>query len=82
MLLLNLIEVSDNVSHFKLLHNLKKHRIENVYLIWVKNFLSKRYIIFKLINHIINRICITENVFQKFSMSFIFYVFYNANLID
>jgi hypothetical protein len=82
MLLLNVIEVFDNVSHFKLLHNLKKRQIENIYLIWMKNFLSKRYIIFKLIDHITNRIRTIINVFQKSSMSSIFYVFYNANLID
>jgi hypothetical protein len=56
MLLLNVIEVFDNVSHFRLLHNLKKRQIKDIYLIWVKNFLSKRYIIFKLIDHITNRI--------------------------
>jgi hypothetical protein len=47
----------------------------------MKSFLSKRYIILKLINHIINRIRIIINVFQRFSMSSIIYVFYNANLI-
>ncbi len=33
MLLLNVIEIFDNVSHFRLLHNLKKRRIKNIYLI-------------------------------------------------
>jgi hypothetical protein len=82
MLLLNVIDAFDNISHFKLLHNLRKHRIENIYLIWVKNFLSKRYIIFKLIDHITNCIRTIIDVSQKFSMSSILYVFYNANLID
>jgi hypothetical protein len=75
MLLLNVIEVFDNVSHFRLLHNLKKRRIEDIYLIWVKNFFSKRYIILKLMNHIIDRIRIAVNVLQEFSMSSILYVF-------
>jgi hypothetical protein len=48
----------------------------------MKSFFSKRYIIFKLINHIINRIRIAMNVFRRFSISSILYVFYNANLID
>jgi hypothetical protein len=82
MLLLNVIEAFDNVFHFRLLHNLKKRRIKNIYLIWIENFLSKRYIILKLIDHIIDRIRIVINVFQKSFMSFILYVFYNANLID
>ncbi len=82
MLLLNVIEIFDNVSHFKLLHNLRKRRIKSIYLIWVENFLSKKYIIFKLINHITNRIRTIINLSQKSSMSSIPYVFYNANLID
>jgi hypothetical protein len=48
----------------------------------VKNFLSKRYIILKLIDHTTNRIRTIINVSQKSSMSSILYVFYNANLID
>ncbi len=82
MLLLNVIKVFDNVSHFRLLHNLKKRRIESTYLIWIKSFFAKRYIILKLMNHIIDRIRIAINVFQKSSMSLILYVFYNANLIN
>ncbi len=82
MLLLNVIEVFNNVSHLRLLHNLRKRRIEDIYLIWIKNFLSKRYIILKLIDHITDRIRTIINVSQKFSMSSILYVFYNANLID
>jgi hypothetical protein len=35
-----------------------------------------------LMNHIIDRIRIAINVFQKSSMSLILYVFYNANLIN
>jgi hypothetical protein len=66
----------------RLLHNLKKRRIEDIYLTWVKSFLSKRYIIFKLVDHIIDWIRTVINVSQKSSMSSIFYVFYNANLIE
>jgi hypothetical protein len=82
MLFLNVIKTFNNVFHFKLLHNFKKRYIKNIYLIWIKNFYSKRYIIFKLIDHIIDRIYIVINVFQKSFMSLILYVFYNANLID
>jgi hypothetical protein len=82
MLLLNVIEVFDNVFHLRLLHNLRKRRIENIYLTWVKSFLSKRYIILKLVDHIIDCIRTVIDVFQKSSMFSILYVFYNANLID
>jgi hypothetical protein len=63
MLLLNVIEVFDNVSHLRLLHNLRKRRIENIYLIWMKSFFSKRHIILKLIDHIIDRIRTVIDVF-------------------
>jgi hypothetical protein len=82
MLLLNIIEIFDNVSHFRLLHNLRKRRIKSIYLIWVESFFSKKYIIFKLIHHIINRIRTIRNFSQKSSMLSILYVFYNANLIN
>ncbi len=82
MLLLNVIKAFDNVSHSRLLHNLRKRRIESIYLIWVESFLSKRYTILKLIDHIINRIRIVIDVSQRFFISLILYVFYNANLID
>jgi ribosomal protein S8 len=82
MLLLNVVEIFDNVFHSRLLLNLRKRQIKSIYLIWVKLFLSKRYIILKLIDHIINRICKIINVSQRSSMSSILYVFYNANLID
>jgi hypothetical protein len=82
MLLLNVIEAFNNVSHFRLLHNLKKRRIKSIYLIWMKNFLSKRYTILKLIDHTTNCIRTVIDVLQRSSMSSILYVFYNANLID
>ena len=81
MLLLNVIETFDNVFHFKLLHILRKKNIKNFYTTWLKNFLFDRHTIFKLINHIINRFETFIKIFQDFSMSLIFYVFYNAEII-
>jgi hypothetical protein len=37
MLLLNVIGVFNNVLHFRLLHNLKKRLIKNIYLVWVND---------------------------------------------
>jgi hypothetical protein len=82
MLLLNVIEAFDNVFHLRLLHILRKRRIEDIYLTEMKSFLSKRYIIFKLVDHIIDRIRTVINISQRSLMSSIFYVFYDANLID
>ena len=52
LLLLNVINVFDNVFHFKLLYNLRKRRIKNFFSIWIKNFLSKKHTTMKMINHI------------------------------
>jgi hypothetical protein len=82
MLFLNVIELFNNVSHFRLLHNLKKRRINDIYLIWMKNFFSKRYFILKLIDHIIDRIRTIIKILQESFMSSILYVFFNANLVD
>ena len=82
MLLLNVTEVYDNVCHFRLFHNLKKKRIENNSLRWIINFFSKKYIIFKLVNYITNKIKIKIELSQDFFISFIFYLFYNAKLFE
>ena len=82
MLLLNVTEVYDNVCHFRLFHNLKKRRIENNSLKWIINFLSKKYIIFKLVNYITNRIKIKIEFSQDFFISYILYLFYNAELFE
>ena len=56
MLLLNVTEVYDNVCHFRLFHNLKKRRIEDNSLKWIISFLSKKYIILKLVDYITDKI--------------------------
>ena len=82
MLLLNVTEVYDNVCHIRLFHNLKKRRIESNSLKWIISFFSKRYIIFKLVNYIINKIKIKIELSQDFFVSFILYLFYNAELLE
>ena len=82
ILLLNVIETFDNVFHSKLLHNLRRKKIEDSQLTWIKNFLTNRHIIFKLMNHISQRVQTLIEVFQKSSLSFILYIFYNAQIIE
>ena len=82
MLLLNVTKIYDNVCDFKLFHNLKKRRIKNNSLKWIINFLSKKYIIFKLVNYITNRIKIKIEFSQDFFISYILYLFYNAELFE
>ena len=82
MLLLNVTEIYDNVCHLRLFHNLKKRRIKNNSLKWIISFLSKKYIIFKLVNYITNKIKIKIEFSQDFFISFIFYLFYNVELFE
>ena len=82
MLLLNVTKVYDNVCYFRLFHNLKKRCIEDNNLKWIINFFSKRYIIFKLVNYIINKIKIKIELSQNSFISFILYLFYNAKLLE
>ena len=82
MLLLNVTEVYDNVCHFRLFHNLKKRRIKDNNLKWIISFLSKRYIIFKLVDYITNKIRIKIELSQDFFILFILYLFYNVELLE
>ena len=82
MLLLNVTEVYDNVCHLRLFHNLKKRRIEDNNLKWIISFFSKKYTIFKFVNYITDKIKIKIEFSQDFFISFILYLFYNAELLE
>ena len=82
MLLLNVTESYDNVCHFRLFHNLKKRRIKDNNLKWIISFFSKKYTIFKLVDYITNRIKIKIEFSKNFFISLIFYLFYNAELLE
>ena len=82
MLLLNVTEIYDNVCCFRLFHNLKKRRIEDNNLKWIISFFSKKYTILKLVNYITNRIRIKIEFSQDSLISFILYLFYNAELLE
>ena len=77
----NVTKVYDHVSHIKLLHNLKK-KISNWIIQWIKSFLKERRssIIFEKKTSTINRI--NAKISQEFFVSFILYLFFNANLLD
>ena len=78
----NVTKIYDHVSHIKLLHNLKKRKISNWIIQWIKSFLKKRRfsIIFEKKTSTINRV--NAEISQEFSVSFILYLFFNANLLN
>ena len=77
----DVIEIYDHVSHIKLFHNLKKRKISNWIIQWVKSFLKERKssITFEKKTSAISRV--NAKISQKFSVLFILYLFFNANLL-
>ena len=78
---LNVSEVFDNVSHFRLFHNMKKKRILNKLLKWIKDFLKNKNIILIIEKYTQTKCRINVNISQNSSFSSILYLFYNANLL-
>ena len=79
---LNISDVFDNVSHFRLLHNMKKKRISNKLLKWMKNFLKDRSTIMIIEDYTITERTISVNISQDSSLSSVLYLFYSANLLN
>ena len=78
---LNVSEVFDNVSHLRLLHNMRKKRISSKLLKWVKDFLKNRNITLIIGKYTQAKRRISVNISQSFSFFSILYLFYNANLL-
>ena len=72
----------DHVSHARLLHNLKKRKISNWIIQWVKSFLKERRssIAFEEKTSAVSMI--NAGVPQRFPVSLILYLFFNADLLD
>ena len=78
---LNVNEAFDNVLHFRLFHNIRKKKISNKLLKWVKNFLKNRNTTLIIKNHTMTKRKISVNISQKSSFFLMLYLFYNANLL-
>ena len=78
---LNVSEIFDNVSHFRLFYNMKKKRISNKLLKWMKDFLKNKNITLIIEKYTQTKCWINVNISQNFSFSSILYLFYNANLL-
>ena len=71
----------DNVSHFRFLHNMKKKRISNKLLKWMKNFLKTKNMTLIIENHMMTKRKINVNISQNSLFFLMLYLFYNANLL-
>ena len=69
-------------SHQRLLHNLRKKRIDVKVVDWVASFLTNRQIIVKTNKHTAPKLSIDQGLPQGSPLSSILYLFYNGNLLD
>jgi hypothetical protein len=81
LLNLNVIEAYDHVSKEKLIHNLRKRRISNWIIAWIDNFMQNRYTTLKINEQSTLMNLIKVDISQNFFISFILYLFYNANIL-
>lgn len=82
LLLLDVSEAFDNVSHQRLLHNLRKRRIPTTVIAWIESFLSDRTSTLKLPEYKSNLFHIHTEIPQGSPLSPILYLFYNADILE
>ena len=71
----------DNVSHARLLHNMRKRRVLTLLLNWVKDFLRERRTTLTINEYTLLERRTKVNISQNSSLSFILYLFYNVDLL-
>ena len=77
----NVNDAFDNVSHFHFFHNMKKKRISDKLLKWMKNFLKNKNTTLIIKDHTMTKRKININISQNSLFFLILYLFYNANLL-
>jgi hypothetical protein len=81
LLSLDVIEAFDTISHERLIHDLRKRRISKWIIDWVINFLQNCTTILTMNRKTIASFSMRTKTFQKFSLSFVLYLFYNVDLL-
>ena len=81
-LFLDVMGAFDNVAHRRLLHNLRKRRIDQRIVNWTSSFLTGRTTVIKTSEGVTERININIGIPQGSPLSPILYLFYNADLIE
>ena len=80
-LLLNIMNVFNNVIRRRLLHNFKAKRINIKIIRRVESYLNNKVTILKINEHITKKMIIKINISQRFFLSLILFLFYNAILL-
>ena len=81
LLSLNEKNVFNNVTHNRLLHDMKKKWVFRLLFKFVKNFLKDQCIIITINDYIMMKCSMNINILQDFLLSSILYLFYNRNLL-
>ncbi len=82
MLNLNNKNIFDNITHNRLLYNIKKRKVFELLFEFVKDFLKNKRITITIDNYTTIKRIINIDVLQKISLSSILYLFYNINLLE
>jgi hypothetical protein len=81
LLSLDVIETFDTISHERLIHDLRKKRISKWIIDWVINFFQNRTTILTMNRRMIVSFLMRTKIFQRFSLFFVLYLFYNVDLL-
>jgi hypothetical protein len=82
MLSLDVAGAFDNVSHARLIHNLRKRRVPNTLVRWIEDFLRERQTEIRLGNYTLESSRVNAGIPQGSPISPILYLFYNADLLE
>ncbi len=81
LLSLNEKNAFDNMTHSKLLHDMKKRKVSRLLLEFMKNFLKDQCIMITIDDYMMMKCSVNVDILQDSSLSSILYLFYNANLL-
>jgi len=82
LLLLDVSGAFDNVSHTRLLHDLRKRRVDEKTVTWIASFLSNRHTNIAIDGFRSTQYQINTGIPQGSPLSPILYLFYNADLVE